>query len=368
MIKRLYIDNYRCFRNFELKLGAIPCAMLIGGNGVGKSTVGEILSAFRKIGEGETRVNGVFPDGSKSGIGMAGDKRSDSVRIELDVTDDQHSWSYGLTLLWSNATRYGVTDETLVCDGKHLLNRSEMRVRKDILAIGSVADAGRESGIADFLKALSSILVIRPAPSMIAGLLRRKSAHLAEDCRDFADWFTARISGGMASYMAFQNYLKCVMEDFAGTEIDERNALGPMLTVRFGTAEKGTEVRIPFGDLSDGEKCQLIAASVVALNETTANLTVFWDEPDNYITTAEVAYLMPALCHSFVAKGQLIVSSHSRDAILTYGENEVLCLRRAGHGMPVKQPVSIAELRDNKLVTGSFDQLLRSGEAVAAWD
>lgn len=367
MIKRLYIDNYRCFRNFELKLGAIPCAMLIGANGVGKSTIGEILAAFRKLGEGAVRVNDVFPPGVKSEIGVPGEPKSDAVRIELDVASDKHSWAYGLTLSLQG-NEFKVAEEMLVCDGRPLVNRAGLRVRDDVLALGCFLDSSDEQEVAEFLKVLASILVIRPVPSKMSGSLHGKANHLSEDCCNFSDWFAVHISGGMAAYEAFHDYMKCVMADFAGVETDERGARGPMLKICFDAPEKDLRMKIPLGALSDGEKCQLIAASVVALNETMPNLTVFWDEPDNFITTGEVAYLMPALCHSFVKRGQLIVSSHSREAILTYGENEVLCLRRAAHGLPVKQPISIAELRANGTFTGSLDQVLRTGEVVAAWD
>ena len=44
MLKRIYIDNFRCLVNFELNVDAIN--LFLGGNGSGKSTVFE---ALRKI-------------------------------------------------------------------------------------------------------------------------------------------------------------------------------------------------------------------------------------------------------------------------------------------------------------------------------
>ena len=56
MIRRLYIDNYKCFSNFELRLDKLPCSMIIGANGSGKSTVAEVLSLFAAIGQAATPI------------------------------------------------------------------------------------------------------------------------------------------------------------------------------------------------------------------------------------------------------------------------------------------------------------------------
>ncbi len=45
MIKRLYIDNYKCLVNFDLKLDEL--SLLLGPNGVGKSSVLDVVYALR---------------------------------------------------------------------------------------------------------------------------------------------------------------------------------------------------------------------------------------------------------------------------------------------------------------------------------
>ena len=41
MISRIYIDNYKCFTNFEYHPGNLQ--LLLGGNGTGKTAVFEVL-------------------------------------------------------------------------------------------------------------------------------------------------------------------------------------------------------------------------------------------------------------------------------------------------------------------------------------
>src|SRR5262249_21338961 len=54
MIKRLYVDNYRCLVNFHLKLREMT--LLVGSNGSGKSSVLDIMSALRRLLSGGGRV------------------------------------------------------------------------------------------------------------------------------------------------------------------------------------------------------------------------------------------------------------------------------------------------------------------------
>jgi len=62
MLKRIYIDNFRCLVNFEMKFED-NVSLFLGANGSGKTTVFEVLRKLRKfiIGDGEAKVLQVFP-------------------------------------------------------------------------------------------------------------------------------------------------------------------------------------------------------------------------------------------------------------------------------------------------------------------
>ena len=46
MLQRLYVNNFRCLENFELTMKEMPSALLIGKNGVGKSTIAKALEVL----------------------------------------------------------------------------------------------------------------------------------------------------------------------------------------------------------------------------------------------------------------------------------------------------------------------------------
>jgi len=54
MLQRLYVHNFRCLENFELNVKEMPSILLIGKNGVGKTTVSFALEILRDIGRAKT--------------------------------------------------------------------------------------------------------------------------------------------------------------------------------------------------------------------------------------------------------------------------------------------------------------------------
>ena len=49
MIKRIFIDGYKCYRKFEMLFDGKPFSFLAGRNGAGKTTLFEVLALVRDI-------------------------------------------------------------------------------------------------------------------------------------------------------------------------------------------------------------------------------------------------------------------------------------------------------------------------------
>jgi predicted ATPase len=56
MLQRLYVNNFRCLENFELTMKEMSSALLIGKNGVGKSTIAKALEVLQAIARGTNRL------------------------------------------------------------------------------------------------------------------------------------------------------------------------------------------------------------------------------------------------------------------------------------------------------------------------
>lgn len=93
-------------------------------------------------------------------------------------------------------------------------------------------------------------------------------------------------------------------------------------------------MKLPFADLSDGEKCFIISALVLAANRAYGPLICFWDEPDNYLAPSEVGHFVIALRKAFQSGGQFIATSHNTEAIRRFSDENTLVLYRKSHVEP----------------------------------
>jgi predicted ATPase len=83
MITKIYIDNFRCFTNFELELG--PFHLLLGENGTGKSTLFDVLSRIRSLLGGSSVEECFFP----SELTAWDTRTAQDFAVEMRVGDDQ---------------------------------------------------------------------------------------------------------------------------------------------------------------------------------------------------------------------------------------------------------------------------------------
>jgi len=98
---------------------------------------------------------------------------------------------------------------------------------------------------------------------------------------------------------------------------------------------------VPFEYLSDGEKCFMISALVLAANDAYGPLLCFWDEPDSHLSLDEVGHFVLALRKGFQSGGQFIATSHNPEAIRRFSDENTLVLYRKSHLEPtIVRPLS----------------------------
>jgi predicted ATPase len=110
MIKRLYIDNYKCLVNFELQLQELT--LLLGRNGVGKTSVLDVMFALRQLLAGVAKVTdkGIFTTPTLT----RWQKRNTQV-FEMDVVLGEDEFRYRLEVEHERPTRRArIMVETLV--------------------------------------------------------------------------------------------------------------------------------------------------------------------------------------------------------------------------------------------------------------
>lgn len=349
MVRRLYIHNFRCLENFELSVLGRPSILLIGKNGSGKTTVALALEILQKIARGTNRVRDlVGPKDFSRG-------RTDvPMRFEIEVELEAQLYKYAIALECLGEFReLRVLEEKLEVEGRIAYTREAAQVRHDAWHVGGeLAGAlvgsfpidwhlvalpviqnrlGRDP-LFIFKEWLASILILRPVPSLIQGHSDKETLRPNPEVTNLGAWFAGLLATAPYTYGEMDKYLKQVMPDLLDIKNPSVGVDSRSLEVQFST-DQGSLV-LPFSSLSDGEKCFMIGALVLAANRADGPLLCFWDEPDNYLAPSEVGHFVLALRRAFQSGGQFIATSHNSEAIRRFSDENTLVLYRKSHLEP----------------------------------
>lgn len=345
MIRRLYVHNFRCLENFELPVSGQPSVLLIGKNGSGKTTVGLALEILQKIARGTNRVGDlVKPKDLSRG------RMDVPMRFEVDVELKAKVYEYVIAFeLPEGFKELRILEEKLAVNGKPVYTRNGAQVHLAKAAQGQEKEASfridwhmvalpivQEQSTTDplfiFKHWLARMLILRPIPSLIVGDSNLDTLEPNLQVTDFGAWFSGLLAYSPSAYSKIDDYLKQVMPDLKDIRNPVIGTDSRSLVVQFSN-DQGS-ITVPFADLSDGEKCFMICALVLAANVHNGPLLCFWDEPDNYLALPEVGHFVVALRQAFQSGGQFIATSHNPEAIRCFSDENTLVLYRKSHLEP----------------------------------
>ncbi|MDX2043770.1 MAG: AAA family ATPase [Acidobacteriota bacterium] len=349
MIKRLYIHNFRCLENFELPILGHPSVLLIGKNGAGKTTVSLALEVLQKIARSTNRVKAlVTPDDFNRG------RKDVPMRFEIEIELDNQVYEYIIAFeLPESFKEPRVLEEKLTVSGKlvydrklaqvHLLAKTnlgkdrdaEFRIDWHLVALPIVQEQSTKDPLFIFKQWLARMLILRPIPSKINGYSEQETLQPNPELDNLGAWFSGLLADFPASYTEIDTYLSQVMPDLKDIKNPLIGADSRSLVVQFSYEQ--ANLPLPFEYLSDGEKCFMICALVLAANNSYGPLLCFWDEPDNYLALSEVGHFVMALRKAFqTGGGQFIATSHNPEAISRFSDENTLVLYRKNHLEPTR--------------------------------
>jgi len=341
--------------NFELPIARRSSILLIGKNGSGKTSVGLALGILQMIGRGVNRADTLLkPEEFCRG------RTELPVRLQIEVDLEGNLYAYDVAFEFvAGAKGIGLLEEKFTVDGEPLYARSgsqvrlarggkeanaQIRIDGHLVALPIIQEESPQDPIFIFKEWLAHMLILRPLPSLITGESEHPTLEPQDDVSNLAAWFSGLLANAPSAYTNIDAYLRQVMPDFK----DIKNPLigkdARSISVQFSN-DSGS-LTLPFKDLSDGEKCFMICAVVIAANEGYGPLLCFWDEPDNFLAPSEVQHFVMALRKAFQAGGQFIATSHNPEAIRSFSDENTLFLYRKSHLEPtIVRPVG--ELKVN---------------------
>ncbi len=323
MIKRIYIDNYKCLVNFEWKPDDV--SLIMGSNGSGKSTLYEALRDIQFF------VNGKSPVGIFAGSTLTRWQKVDVQTFELDIMGNGGMYTYKLEIQHQDtAVKQRVLKETVLYDGKTLYDSHLADVqlfRDDFSAGAAFSKDWTQSGLpflgnrddntrVTWLKEWfqNRLLFVRLTPQIMQPTGSDIDKDLDIYGRNFVGWYRGHIATDMSSTIQLYEALKETMNGFEGLQLEpfgEAYRLYIKRSVTVNSDAKPTYLTFDFSDMSDGERC-LVALYALLHVLGRAGTTVCFDEPDNYLALSEVQPWVMELEQAVRDAGSqaLIISHH----------------------------------------------------------
>ena len=361
MLQRLYVNNYRCLENFELSLKDISSALLIGKNGVGKSTIASALEVVQSIGRGINRVGQLVEEND-----FAPGKSNIPIRFEIEVLLEENLYQYRLALeLPESFNEFRVFEEQLLFAGEPIYFRKEAQVNLKnqvqflvdwhLIALPIIQVQSERDPLHIFKTWLARMIILAPVTSLMTGESQGATLQPKGDISNFGEWFSGLLSRYPAAYKVIDKHLSEVMPDISEIQNELIGKDFKNMVVSFEKNNKS--LKVDFKDLSDGEKCFFLCAVVLAANKYYGPIFCFWDEPDSHLSLSEVGHFISSLRRSFSNSGQILVTSHNQEAIRKFSNENTFFLDRKSHLEP-----TLIRLIDEIDITGSLINNLILGD------
>ena len=323
MLKRLYIDNYKCLTNFDLRVGELT--LLLGANGCGKSAVFEVVSKLRDFIRGDARVGELF---SAADITRWSKKVDQHFELEIDVSGGR--CLYRLVIEHEPERRLArVKREGLLFDDRPLFafENGEVQLYRDNHSEGPtysfdwtqsglapVADSRDNTRLCAFRNQVRRFVTLFLETKRITSGSESDSDRLSDGGEDFASWYQGRLQENPRRIFAGMDRLREVLPGFVDLRLAQKGSDYRELQVEFASQDGVTGHIYRFDKLSDGQRA-LIVLHLLLFGGDPAS-TLFLDEPDNCITLPE---LQPWLAELEDGCGdtlpQTILISHHPEAI-----------------------------------------------------
>lgn len=298
------------------------------------------------------------------------------MRFEIEVSIDREIYIYSIAFEFPERFQeLRVLDESLRVAGRPIFTRKHaevhiprenltqdvtFRIDWHVIALPVVQERSLRDPLALFKTWLRNLLILRPIPSSFHGMSDGQGGQpiiVDPAGANIGSWFTHITTADPSVYKLISDHLTEVMPDFS--KITNPPIGKSVSNLMFHFANGRDRLELALDQLSDGEKCFLLQALVIATSATQTSLVCFWDEPDNFLAPDEVGQSIMALRRAFQGEGQIIVTSHNPEAIRRFSEDNTFCLARRSRLEPTIFK-TVSTIRAGGDFSGSFiDALLR---------
>jgi len=349
MIKRIYIDNFKCLVNFELKPEGIN--LFFGKNGSGKTAV---FSALRLI--KDLVVEGKKLDELVDSWSLTRWDLREIQQFELDIDSNGGMYSYLLKIEHSKDLGLSrIKEEKLSFNGNPLFEYSvsdgegtAQLYRDDFSAGPSYPVDWTRSGISalqerkdnqllsNFKKRLSRVIIVQICPGNMLAESRQESRNPTADLSNFASWYRYLSQEYQGKTIDLTQELREIMPGFDSFRLAEAGEARILMAgFQEGGKPKKKTTFYRFSELSDGQRA-LIALYTLLICQPDEYFTLCIDEPENNLALPEIQPWLDLLDEMVQEEaGQALLISHHPNLINYLADNQGVWFEREHNG-PVR--------------------------------
>ena len=352
MLKRIYVDNYKCLLNFELRLRELT--LLVGRNGAGKTAVFDVVYALRRLLEGRSRVTDrdVFPPSS---LTRWQERETQSYEVNVELEGVQ--LAYRLEVEHDKIDRRArIKREVLEGNGGLLFKfeLGEVRLYRDDhsegpaftsdwteSALARVGPDKHNTHLRRFLDFMRNVLVCGLNPSNFAAEAVGEDQILARDGSNFVDWYRHLLQERQDLAYGYTQVMRDVLDGLRGFQLEKVGIDTRALVGVFGERDKKAQA-YRFHELSDGQRVLIVLYALMLLTTDSGQMLLI-DEPVNFVGLSEIQPWLIALsdaCGSSIP--QAVLASHHPEVLDYIGADRVILLSRDGTG-----PTRVESLSEN---------------------
>jgi predicted ATPase len=337
MLKRLYIDNFRCFVNFEYKPERKQ--LLLGANGSGKSSLlDSILFVKWFIEGGENR----FTQSTRTRT----QERPTQV-FEIEALLDDRSFEYRLEIRYTLETKLpSISVERLKVAGSPVFELTDGEIRFFPNEGGQTSVLRWETNESALHLAQFSNMNVRrfvdwiqnlhcfqidPYPGEMDERADSEDRFPEYDLSNLAPWYRHLLQEDPENNGLFLASMRETLAGFQTFRFSSEDDGVRKLRADFSASQKG-KVTYSISELSEGQR-MLMGLYMVLHFVIAKGRTVILDEPDNFISLREIQpWLLAAEDAVEESKGQLILISHHPEIMNQWAQEYGLRFFREENG------------------------------------
>jgi predicted ATPase len=324
MLKRLYVDNFRCLVNFELRFDRVN--LLLGGNGSGKTSVFAVLYRLQQFLAGNYKTRQAFPARS-----LTRWQANDLQRFELELQSGDSVYAYSL-VIEHDADRRNVRtrSEILLHEGEKLFHSENGTVALyrdnhapgpvypfnwSLSGVGMLEPSDDNKKLTRFRNEMQKIIIASPHPWSMTPASVEDDNILSRHMENFVSWYRFHSQEHQGAVLKLFQELKEVIPGFDSFSLKEAGEAKVLKVLFDAPGSQKRPMAFDFSELSDGQKVLAALYALLFLLKD-EGYSLFLDEPDNFVALREIQPWLTALmdaCGDSIE--QAILISHHPEII-----------------------------------------------------